>query len=225
MASYRQYCPVARASEILAERWNLLIVRNLMFGADTFTAISGGVPTMSRSMLIRRLRELERAGIVRSAPKPNGRGSTYALTDAGADLADVIATLGRWAETWVEVLPEHADPGFALWAWCRVQLDRTKLPDDRTVVRFEFADQPPGNRHFWLLAERGTAELCISDPGGEPDLHVSANSTAFVAWHRGARSWSSALRAGDITVTGDRALARALPTWNTHEPALAPATG
>ena len=225
MATYRQYCPVARATEILAERWNLLIVRNLMFGADTFTAIAGGVPTMPRSMLAKRLRQLERAGIIRSQPKPTGRGSTYELTDAGADLGGVIDSLGRWAETWVDVLPEHADPGFALWAWCQVQLDETRLPDGRTVVRFEFVDQPAGNRHFWLLAHDGTAELCITDPGGDPDLIVTASSTAFVDWHRGARTWKSALRSGDITVSGCRTLARALPTWNTHEPALSRSSG
>lgn len=221
MAAYRQYCPVARASEILAERWNLLIVRNLMFGADTFSAIAGGVPTMSRSMLTRRLHTLEHAGIIRSRPKPSGRGSIYELTDAGADLTGVIDSFGAWAEAWVEVLPEHTDPGFALWAWCQVQLDRTKLPDDRTVVRFEFPDQPFGNRHFWLLVHDGTAELCASDPGGEPDLIVTADSSAFVDWHRGARTWTSALRTGDIAVSGRRTLARAFPTWNTHEPALA----
>lgn len=220
MATYRQYCPVARAAEILAERWNLLIVRNLMFGADTFTAVAGGVPTMSRSMLTSRLRKLEQAGVIRSRPKPSGQGSIYELTDAGADLAGVIDSMGRWAETWVEVLPEHADPGFALWAWCQVQLDETKLPDDRTVVRFEFADQPPGNRHFWLLAHEGSAELCTTDPGGEPDLTVSADSQAFVEWHRGVRTWTSAVRSGDITTSGDRNVARALPTWNTHEPTL-----
>ena len=75
MGTYHQYCPVARASEILAERWNPLIVRNLMFGADTFSAIARGVPTMSRSMLLKRLEELERAGVIQSRPKPEGRGS------------------------------------------------------------------------------------------------------------------------------------------------------
>ena len=74
MGTYRQYCPVARASEILAERWNPLIVRNLMFGADTFSAIARGVPTMSRSMLLKRLDELERAGSSSRARRPGGRG-------------------------------------------------------------------------------------------------------------------------------------------------------
>lgn len=221
MATYRQYCPIARATEILASRWSLLVVRNLMFGADTFSSIAQGVPTMSRSMLTKRLRELERDGVIVSSPKPNGQGSLYALTAAGADLVEVIDSLGRWAETWVEVLPEHADPGFALWAWCHVQLDRDALPAGRVVVAFEFPDESVGNRHFWLLVHDGGAEVCTTDPGEEPDLLVRAGSAAFVDWHRGALAWSTATRRGDITVTGDRALGRAFPTWNTRTPVVA----
>lgn len=220
MRTYRQYCPIARATEILAERWSLLIVRNLMFGATTYTAIAQGVPTMSRSMLTRRLRELERAGIVASTPKSNGRGSTYALTPAGADLAGVIDTLGQWAETWVEVLPEHADPGFALWAWCQVQLDRDALPEGRVVVAFDFPDERPGHRYFWLLVDNGDAELCITDPGGEPDLRVVAESAAFVDWHRGELGWADAIGDGRITVVGPRDLVRGFPAWNTRAPRL-----
>ena len=221
MASYRQYCPIARATEILAERWSLLIVRNLMFGATTFSGIAQGVPAMSRSMLTKRLRELERAGVVISTPKPNGQGSTYALTDAGADLVEVLDGLGRWAETWVEVLPEHTDPGFALWAWCRVQLNRDALPGGRVVVHFEFPDERAGNRFFWLLVQDGEAEVCTTDPGGEPELRVVARSAAFVDWHRGVLSWPRAVRRGDITVAGTRSLVRAFPTWNTRTPILA----
>ena len=125
MGTYRQYCPIARASEILAERWNPLIVRNLMFGADTFSAIARGVPTMSRSMLLKRLDELERAGVIESSPKPTA-AVTVSLTEAGADLAGVIDGLAAWGERWMEVTTERSDPGFALWAWCQVQLDRRR---------------------------------------------------------------------------------------------------
>jgi DNA-binding HxlR family transcriptional regulator len=218
--TYRQYCPVARASEILAERWTLLIVRNLMFGANTFSSIARGVPTMSRSMLAKRLRELERDGIVVSTPKSNGRGSTYALTGAGADLAEVVDSMGRWAETWVEVLPRHADPGFALWAWCHVQMSDRDLPAERTVVRFHFPDETPGNQHFWLLIDNGDAELCVTDPGDEPALRVTARSVPFVDWHRGAVEWDELIRHGDVRFTGRRELARALPSWNTRKPVI-----
>lgn len=220
MSDYRQYCPIARASEILAERWNPLIVRNLMFGACTFTDIANGVPSMSRSMLIKRLGELERANVIHKTPKERGHGHVYHLTDAGRDLADVIGALGSWGERWIDVTTEHSDPGFALWAWCRVQMNPDVLPERRSVVEFAFPDQPPTNRYYWLLVERKHAELCYSDPGGDPDLRVTAESPAFVDWHRGALRWGDAIRNGTISVEGDRALAGALPTWNRHEPLL-----
>jgi len=218
--SYGQYCPIARASELLAERWTPLVVRNLMFGADTFTAIARGVPQMSRSVLVTRLDELERAGLVRVEPKASGRGHRYLLTEAGHDLASVVAAMAAWGERWVEVGPQHTDPGFALWAWCRVQLDRSALPGERVVVAFVFPDQPRGNQRFWLLVEHGDAEVCYSDPGGEPALHVRAESAAFVDWHRGALPWGRALRSGRIEVHGDRRLAGLLPGWNVHEPRI-----
>jgi DNA-binding HxlR family transcriptional regulator len=219
MGTYRPYCPIARASEILAERWNPLIVRNLMFGADTFSAIARGVPTMSRSMLLKRLDELEHAGVIKSGVKAEGRGHTYRLTEAGADLAGIIGGLATWGERWLEVTTEHSDPGFALWAWCQVQMDRSVLPLGRVVVALIFPDQRPSNRRYWLLIDGGDAELCYSDPGGEPDLVVEASSPAFVDWHRGARSWRDALRSGDIRLTGPAWLRRSFPTWNTHHPA------
>jgi DNA-binding HxlR family transcriptional regulator len=216
MGTYRQYCPIARASEILAERWNPLIVRNLMFGADTFSAIAGGVPTMSRSMLIKRLNELERAGLIQSRLKPDGRGRLYGLTEAGADLAGVLDGLAAWGERWVEVTPDRSDPGFTLWAWCQVQLDRSALPPGRVVVAFIFPDERPGNRRFWLLVEHGDAEVCYTDPGGEPDLTVVARSLAFVDWHRGERSWRDVLRSGDVKLIGPTWLRRSFPSWNRH---------
>lgn len=221
MGTYRQYCPIARASEILAERWNPLIVRNLMFGAARFTDIARGVPTMSRSMLIKRLDELERAGVIESSPKQDGHGRLYHLTEAGADLAGVIGCLAEWGERWIDVTTERSDPGFALWAWCQVQLDRTALPaDDRVVVAFTFPDERPGNRKYWLLVEHGDAEVCYSDPGGDPDLRVEARSLPFVDWHRGARSWSDVIRSGDVTVHGPKDMRSALPRWNCRHPVM-----
>ncbi len=199
-------------------------MRNLMFGADTFTAISRGVPSMSRSVLVKRLGELERAGVIEKSPKSDGQGHRYRLTAAGLDLADVISSLAEWGERHIEVTTERSDPGFALWAWCQVQLDRTRLPDARTVVSFTFPDQPPTNRCYWLLVERGDAELCYSDPGGDPDVTVRSESAPFVAWHRGAADWQALVRSGAIEIVGPPALVRELPTWNLCHPELASRT-
>jgi DNA-binding HxlR family transcriptional regulator len=220
MATYRQYCPIAVASQVVAERWNPLIVRNLMFGADTFSAIANGVPSMSRSMLTKRLDELQRAGVIETQLKPDGRGHHYRLTEAGADLAGVIGALAAWGERWVDVTAEQSDPAHALWTWCQVQLNRSALPDGRVVVAFEFPQERPSNRRFWMLLDHGSAEMCHSDPGGLPDLTVAAHSQAFVDWHRGARAWRDVLRTGDITVSGPQRLRRAFPNWNLHAPAV-----
>lgn len=189
-----------------------------MLGAHTFNDLARGVPAMSRSMLTKRLTELEHAGVILSEPKKRGHGSTYALTEAGTDLAAVIHALGEWGERWVEVTSVHADPGFALWAWSQAQLDRSKLPQHRLVIAFTFPDESAGNRYYWLLVEHGDAEVCYADPGGTPDLHVEAESLAFVDWHRGALSWPAARRDGRIKITGPPGLARELATWNLHTP-------
>jgi hypothetical protein len=103
-----------------------------------------------------------------------------------------------------------------------VQLNRDALPHERVVVAFRFPDERAANRRFWLLIESGDAEVCLTDPGGEPAAEVVARSRAFVDWHRGVLSWNEAVRSGDITVHGRRAIVRALPTWNIGEPHVDP---
>jgi DNA-binding HxlR family transcriptional regulator len=94
--TYGQYCPIARGAEIFAERWTPLIIRNLYLGCETFGEILDGAPGLSRTLLAQRLRQLERLGIVESAPKAHERGDHYGLTDSGHDLLKVCVTLGEW---------------------------------------------------------------------------------------------------------------------------------
>jgi HxlR-like helix-turn-helix len=161
---------------------------------------------MSRSVLIKRLADLERAGVIVTAPKPGG-GSTYRLTAAGRDVVGVVEQLGAWGTRWLDVTTEQCDPGFALWAWCQSQMAPAALPRQRTVVAFTFPAERPANRRYWILVEDGVAELCCADPGGVPDVDVVADSVAFVEWHRGARSWAHAMRSGAI-------VARARHDWS-----------
>lgn len=211
MRTYREYCPIARASEIVAERWTPLVIRNLLYGCHTFSDIARGVPAMSRSLLIKRLKELQRAGVI--AKLEDG---TYHLTDAGQDLAGVIEALRSWGDRWLEMTTEHTDPGFVLWSWARYYVDQDELPEHRVLVEFTFPDEPATNRRYWLLAEGGTAELCYSHPGGDADLFVTARSEAFTHWHLGSLPWPRAVADGSIDVVGPRRLAQALPKWNCH---------
>jgi DNA-binding HxlR family transcriptional regulator len=214
MRNYGQYCPIARASAVLAERWTPIILRNLLNGCTTFTDLADGAPGIPRSLLTSRLRELERVGVVWTEASPSGRGWLYHLTEAGQDLGGLLRALGTWGERWLELAPEHADPYVVLWAWCKWYLERDRLPDHRVVVQFEFPDQPLSSRWFWLVFDGERSEVCRKDPGYEVDLVVEAESMALAEWHLGRVNWNDALRAGRIRVTGPGRLGRLLPTWN-----------
>ena len=153
MRTYGQYCPIARGAEIFAERWTPVIIRNLWLGCGSFSEILEGAPGLSRTLLSQRLKQLERLGIVESAPKPEGRGRHYELTSAGHDLFKVCVSLGEWGAAWLEIAPEHLDPFVALWSMCNL-LRRDRLPDRRVVIRFDFTGRRRPER-YWLLIEHG----------------------------------------------------------------------
>ncbi|CAN5737344.1 hypothetical protein BH18ACT15_BH18ACT15_01070 [soil metagenome] len=214
MRKYGQYCPIARGSEVFAERWTPIILRNVLLGCHTFNEIAAGAPGLSRALLTRRLHELKRAGVLEIHPKPEGHGSLYEPTPAGRDLWAVLQTLGDWAQKWTEITNEHADPDSVLWAWCRTFLRRDLLPDGRVVVRFEFDDRGRRVSH-WLLIERREGEVCRTDPGFGDDVVVRVeDALTFARWHLGIVDWAAALRSGAIHVSGPPDLGRALPTWN-----------
>ena len=225
MRNYGQYCPIARASELLAERWSIIILRNILIGCQTFNEIANGAPGLSRGLLSRRLRELERAGVIEIRPKPDGPGSTYEPTQAGRELSDVMVAIQNWGSKWAELTPEHAHPGVVLWGWVAACLDRDRLPERRVLVRFDYPTLSGPGRRGWLLIERGDAELCEKYPGGEEELIVVINDPlAFARWHLGDLEWDDALRSGAIEVSGSTELVRALPTWNRRAAPARPTT-
>jgi DNA-binding HxlR family transcriptional regulator len=215
MRNYGQFCPIARGSEVLAERWTPIILRNLLLGCRTFNDIAAGAPGLSRALLSQRLRELERAGIIEVSPKSNGRGSYYEPTRAGRELWAVLGAIGDWAQRWTDVATEHADPETVLWSWSQAYLRHDLLPDRRVLVRFEFERQGRPDR-LWLHIEGREGEICRFDPRFGDDIVVIINDpVAFARWHLGLLEWPAALRVGAIEVSGTAPLRRALPTWNT----------
>ena len=220
MRTYGQYCPIARASELLAERWSIIILRNVVIlGCRTFNEIADGAPGLSRGLLSKRLRDLERAGVIEIRPKPDRRGSTYEPTEAGRELSEVMVALQHWGSRWADLTPEQAHPGVVLWMWATFFLDRDRLPRRRALVRFDYPTlSGPGSRS-WLLVERGDAEICEKYPGGDEDLVVVVNDpVVFARWHLGEIEWADALRSAAIELRGSRGLGRDLPTWHrAHE--------
>jgi len=215
MKGYGQFCPVAKASEVLAERWTPLVLRELLSGCHRFNDLQRGVPLMSRSLLATRLRELERAGVVERRSAAGGRRShEYFLTPAGEELRPIVEALGVWGQRWAvgELEAEDLDPALLMWD-VRRNLDEQELPDRRTVVRFDFVDVEGPYRRWWLLAEKRGADVCITDPGFEIDLKVSVSLRALTRFWIGQLDWRALTAEEGFALDGPRWIQRALPRW------------
>lgn len=209
--SYGQYCPLALAVELLGQRWTLLVLSRLLDGCTTFNAIHRGVPRISPGMLSKRLDELEHAGLVRRRQRPNGQGPVYALTEAGLALNDIVDALAVWGQHWARDMNlDDLDPAFLAWSMS-LRIDTDALPDERTVLQFEFTGTPSELRHFWLVIERDKVDMCLKHPGYDTDLLVESDIKLFVECWRGFRDLREQLGTGRIRLTGPKHLKKAFP--------------
>ncbi|HEU5143346.1 MAG TPA: helix-turn-helix domain-containing protein [Solirubrobacterales bacterium] len=212
--SYGQFCPVAQAAEVLTERWTLLVVRELLMGSTRFNDLQRGVPRMSSSLLSKRLRELERAGLLVREPLQGERGHSYRLTPAGEALGPLVVSLGTWSRDWLkrEISDEEADPSLLMWDMRRrLRLDR--LPQDPIVTFFRYRDAEDGKRAWWLVAQGSDADVCLSDPGFSIDLQVDAEARAMAEVWLGRLELGAAMRSRRVRVSGPEHLVRSLPDW------------
>lgn len=217
MKGYGQFCPVAKAAEIFAERWTPLVLRELACGSRRFSDLHRGVPLMSRTLLAQRLRQLEDAGIVRSAAKAKGRGQEYCLTPAGEEFRTLIEGLGEWGQRWArsQINPGDLDPGLLMWDIHR-RLNVERLPAHRVVVLFDFRGVPKHwrtVRYFWLILQRSDVDLCLKAPGYEVDMEVDADLAALTKVWMGDVRLVDAMRSGLVRLKGPSALVRAFPGW------------
>jgi DNA-binding HxlR family transcriptional regulator len=205
--SYGQFCSIARALELLGERWTLLVVRELLCGGGRFGDLQRGIPRISRTMLSARLRELIDAGVVTRSEGEDG--PAYALTPSGLELGSVVRELGTWGQRWLpRALPrDELDAEALLWDVQR-RVDVSALPREPIVVRFELERERPR----FLLLRRSEVSLCAANPGFPESLRVGGRLDALTAWWRGDVGFADALRMG-LVVEGPRPLTRAFPRW------------
>jgi DNA-binding HxlR family transcriptional regulator len=208
MDSYGQFCPVAKALELIGSRWTPLVLRELLAGSRRFSDIYQGVPLMSRSLLAQRLRELEEAGLLHAAEKKVGRGHEYALTPAGEAAQAVIEALGDWGTRYAiaGIRPEDCDP-YMLFRAIGRHSDLTAMPDRRFTIRFEFRNLPRSRRSltsWWLVWDRGQLDACLTNPGFDIDLVVNASIDVLVKVWMGSIGLMEARTSGAVRFEGDR---------------------
>lgn len=217
MPDYGSYCPVAMASDVIGDRWNPLIIRELVLGNTRFNDIARAMPGISRSLLVQRLRHLERRGVLRTWPSPTGRGSEYHLTPAGRDLERVIDALARWAIEWLfDDLRPHEVPATTLMWWMHRRVDPSRFPPVRTVIEFRHTEPEP--QTIWMVLDHGDASVCLTPPGFDVDLVVTAATPTLADVFQGYCGWAEAVHGGRIHVSGPPRLADALPGWFVWSP-------
>jgi DNA-binding HxlR family transcriptional regulator len=213
-SGYSQFCPVAMAAEIVCSRWTALVLRELIAGSRRFNDIKRGVPRMSPSLLSKRLKELEAAGIVEGRRPEGGTVTEYHLTEAGEDLKTVIMPLGTWGQRWVEtqLSLRNLDPSLLMWDMRR-NLKPVPIPDRRCTIQFEYPELPSAKRRWWLVVEAGGIDLCLVDPGYDIDLHVRCPLRTMTAIWMGHASVKGEIEAGRLELIGERTLAQSMQTW------------
>lgn len=214
--SYRQFCPVAMAAEVLCTRWTVVLLRELVAGSTRFNDLRRGVPRMSPALLSQRLKDLEASGVVRRDALPGEPGVfEYRLTQAGRDLESLIDAFGRWGQRWVstDLSLQQLDASLLMWDMRR-GLDPRPMSRPKSVIHFRYPEQPPVDRSWWLVVEpEAQVDLCSVDPGFDVDLYVSTDLKTMTAIWMGHETVRRALDEDRLLLTGDRQLAADMQTW------------
>jgi DNA-binding HxlR family transcriptional regulator len=194
MADYGQFCPVAKAAELIGERWTLLILRELVLGTHRFSDFQRALSRISPSLLIKRLKELEKAGIVIKKSRQGRRGYEYFLTPAGRQLSPVIEHLATWGMRWArgQLTDDELDVDFLMWELQR-RLDTDALPDGETVLCFIF-EELTQFKSWWIVVDENGVDLCTKNPGKDVDLYISTTVRTMVEIWEGDLGLKTALR-------------------------------
>ena len=220
MKTYGQYCPVARAAEILGERWTLLILRDILGGARRFNQIHNGVPRMSPTLLSKRLKGLEASGLITRQAVPGTGVMEYLPTQAGLEAEPIVELYGIWGQRWVRnrLGDDELDVGLLMW-YLQRGIDPGKFDRDKTVVRFRFSDRPRLRKEnwwadkWWLIVTNVDVDLCARDPGHDVDLFVTSDLNTMTGVAVGDIRVRDAVRSGAIELHGSRALSKSFDQW------------
>lgn len=214
MQGYGQFCPIAKAAEIFCERWTALVIRNLAAGAERFSDIHRGVPHMSATLLTKRLRQLEAEEIVERRRAATGKHWTYHLTERGAEFVPLIGALGVWGQRWSRRVLRDGEIDLGLLTWgLEYCVDPTAFGPGRVTVELTFTDQPAHKAQYWFVNEDGALDFCITHPGHEIDLYLSATLANLTRVYRGDIGVARAVETGTLEALGAQPLVAKLKDW------------
>lgn len=211
--NYGQFCPIAKATEIVGERWTFLIIRELLMGGRRFSELQRGLGDISPALLAARLKAFEAQGLVVRRRINGLRGYEYHPTPACEGLMPIIISLGEWGMCWARetLASDYLDIDLLL-LYLERSVDPAQLPGRETVIQFKFNDLP-GQRDWWLLVRDDNVDVCVSEPGRDVDVFFSTTAKTMSEIWIGSRPYREAVLAGELIVEGDLALTRRIGSW------------
>lgn len=210
---YNQFCPIAKAAEILGERWSILILRELLSGGRRFNILQRGLGDISPALLTKRLKTLEAQGMIIRRRVPGQRGYEYFPTEACEALLPVLVSIGEWSIFWARqtILDPDLDVEL-LMLYLERSVDPQKLKGSSTVIKFRFSDLEE-QADWWLIVENGGTEVCIRDPGKNIDVYFNCSVRTLAEVWMGERTYRQAIQSGALAIQGDHGLTRNVTSW------------
>ena len=199
--SYGDRCGVARGLDLVGERWALLVVRDLLLGPKRFTDLHSGLSGLSPDVLTQRLRELAEGGVIRRRKLAPPAGSwVYELTDWGRELEPIVTALGRWG-THAPIREGSTTIGAdSVILGIRLLFSPERAEDLTATYLLRLDGQP-----FRLHIAQGVLDVHREEPEHvDAAIDTDAATLDALLWH--GRSLRAAVRAGELTITGDRSL-------------------
>lgn len=209
---YGQFCPVAKATELLGERWTILIIRELLMGGRRFSEFQRGLCGISPALLTTRLKQFEEAGLVTKRQISGQKGFEYLPTPACEALLPVLQALGDWGMLYTRsaLTQDDFDPEFLMFYLGR-SVDPSALPSGETVIRFKFRGSP--KEDWWLVIDENKSDVCMTDPGRDIDIYITTTLLTMHDVWMGDRSYRDAMDAEDLFIEGEPTLTRRISTW------------
>ena len=214
MEKYCQFCPVAKAAEILCEKWVILILREFMMGSTRFGQLRRGLPKISPSILSRRLKTLQEQGVILRSKKPDNNSYEYHLSESGEELRPIILGFGTWGHRWAKnkIKKEDLDAGFLLWDMRR-RLNIEYFGNNRVVIYIEFSDQNKSDRYWWIVIENNEIDLCFEDTGHDPDIIIMTTLPVMTSVWLGYEKLKTVTNNGKMKMLGSKTHLKNVSQW------------
>jgi DNA-binding HxlR family transcriptional regulator len=213
MAEYGQFCPIAKASDIIGERWTVLILREFMLGTTRFNDFQKGLSRISPTLLSKRLKDLETRGLIIRKRAPGQKSHEYQLTACGRELEPIIEHLAVWGMRWArgQMSDSELDVEFLMWDLQR-RLQTDHLPNGETVLCFMF-DELENHKSWWLVIDGQDVDLCTENPGKDVDLYISTSVRKLAEIWSGDTDIRKAIRDNELKTHGNLRLGKNMHEW------------